>query len=124
MNFDQYFQTRADLTTRVLLDASGERPFAIDWRFYGAGLVCLVSATALVLWLSVNQSDAGYFARTTTFLEFVLLAGLWLLTIAQAADFLLVRFAISSREAVKEKTLRQLLNVDVALARRLADGSG
>lgn len=70
-------------------------------------------------WASGTQSDAGYFARTSTFLQFVLVAGIWLLTIAQAAHFLLARVVVSSRDAVREKTLAKLLKIDNALAHRV-----
>ena len=121
MDFDQYFKARSDLAAHVLLDATPTGPLIADWRFQSAGLACIAGSAAMQLWASVSLVDAGYFARTTTFLDFVLLAGVWLLSIALAGNIQVARTAISSRETTKEKTLRQLLIVDGALARRLAD---
>jgi hypothetical protein len=123
MDFDQYLNARTDLTTRVLLDDAGARPFTTDWRLLAAGSACITAAIALQIWASVNQPDAGYFARTTTFSQFVLLTGLLLISMALGAAFLLARLLISSREATKQKTLRQLLMVDGALARTIATRS-
>lgn len=65
----------------------------------------MVTAIITALWASVTQPDAGYFARTTTFLGLVLVAGVLLLIIAQWAHVLLARIAITSRDAMREKTL-------------------
>ena len=118
LDIDQYFKTRADLTVRALSEGPAPDLLAPDWRFYGAGLLCVATATISVLTAAVTQSDAGYFARMTTFLGLVLLAGLWLLTIAQAAHVFLARDAVISRDAVREKTLAQLLRIDSALAHK------
>lgn len=119
MDIDQYFKNHAELTARALSDRSTDKLFVPDWRFYVAGLVCVAVATAAELWASSTHSDAGFFARTSTFLEFVLLAGIWLLTIAQAAHFLLARVVVRSRDSVREKTLAQLLKIDNALAHKV-----
>lgn len=119
MDIDQYFKTRADLAGRALSECDADRLLAPDWRFFVAGLLCVATATIAVLWASVTQSDAGFFARTTTFLGFVLLAGIWLLTVAQVAHVSLARVVVTSRDTVREKTLTQLLKIDSSLAHKV-----
>ncbi len=119
MNFDQYFRDRGELVTRVLLEPRTARAFPADWRFFGAGVACLMAAPTIEIWASISQSDPGFFARTSTFLMFLLLAGLWLLSLGLASDFLLSRLAVSSHNAVKEKTLHHLLKIDASLAHKL-----
>ncbi len=116
MNFDQYFKTRAELAGRALLDPPADKLLAPDWRFYVAGLLCVAVAVMAVLWASVTQADAGFFARTTSFLGVVLFTGVWLLTMAQVAHVFLARTAVKSRDAVREKTITQLLKIDSAVA--------
>lgn len=116
MNIDQYFKTRADLVGRTL--AETDEPFARDWRFFVAGVLCVAVATSAELWASSTQSDAGFFARTSTFLALVLLAGVWLLSIAQASHVYLAGLAVKSRDAVRERILTNLLRIDGALANK------
>lgn len=118
MDVDNYFRIRAHLTRQVLSDGSEDKLLAADWRFYLAGLLCIAGAAAAVLWTSITQTDAGFFARTTLFLGFVLFAGVWLLTVAQAAHVSLARVAVRSRDAVRERTLAQLLKIDGGLAHK------
>lgn len=118
MDFDQYFKTRTDLTARVLLDSSGVH-LEVNRLLLGAGSACIAIAIAVQLWASTTLSDAGYFARTTTFSQFVLLAGTWLLSATLTAAFLLARTSVVSREVTRQKTMRQLIVEDANLARTL-----
>lgn len=103
MDIDQYFKIRADLTGRILSEDAADRLLAPDWRFFVAGVLCVATAITAVLWASVTQPDAGYFARTTTFLAFVLSAGVLLLIVAQWAHMSLARVVVTSRDAVRER---------------------
>lgn len=119
MDADLYFKMRADFVASTLRDGRADSLPVADRRFYVAGLLCVATAAIAVLWTSATQSDAGFFARTTTFQSFVLLAGLWLLTMAQAADVFMARVVVLSYDAVRESTLSQSLRIDGALANKM-----
>ena len=115
MNVDQYFSERSNLIARVL----HEHPFTRDWRTYAVGAACLIAALGTEIWAAHALMDPGFFARTSTFLTFVLGAGVWLLTVAFTADVLIARTAVPAREAVVGQTLNQLIKVDGSLAHKL-----
>ena len=119
MNFEQYFKERSDVVARVLLEISHESPSPRDWRRYLAGVACIGGAVAMQAWASHTLVDPGFFALTSTFLICVLVAGVWLLSIAQGADLLITRTAVISRASLAEKTLGQLLKVDGSIAHKL-----
>ncbi len=118
MDMDQYFRNRADLVC-ALFNSPGDGPFTRDWRFFLAGLSCIAAVIACQIWASTTQVDPGFFARISAFNLFGLAAGVWLLTAAQTAYVLVARCTIVSRDAVREKTLHQLLKVDGSLAHKL-----
>ena len=119
MNFDQYFRERSDMVARVLLETTTEKPSSRDWRVFSAGVACVASAATIHVWASHSLIDPGFFARMSTFLTFMLFAGIWLLSLAQGADVLISRFAAASRASLAEKTLGQLLKVDGTIAHKL-----
>jgi hypothetical protein len=120
MNFDQYFRERSDMVARVLLETSIEKSSSRDWRVFSAGVACVASAVVIHVWASHSLIDPGFFARTSTFLSFMLFAGIWLLSLAQGADVLVARVAATSRASLIEKTLGQLLKVDGTIAHKLS----
>lgn len=124
MNFDEYFSKRNELTIRVLTDvpdASAESP---DARFAAIGASCLALAVALTVWASITLTDAGYFARTATFFEFLLLAGASILIATNLANAWVPRLRVKTREALKERTVVRLIDADRAIARKLAGRAG
>lgn len=123
MNFEQYFLNRTNLVRSILVETSDEPRPVTGWRSFVAGGVCVALAVGFQFWASTAQPDSGFFARTTTFLLTVAVGGLWLLSLSLLADYRLTRFALSNRDGLKEKTVRQLLRVDGLLARRLVQPS-
>lgn len=121
MNFDQYFRERSDMVARVLLETKVEKPSSRDWRVFSAGVACVAGAVSMQVWASHALIDPGFFARTSTFLTIVLFAGIWLLSIAQGADLLIARIAVTSRTSLTQNTLGQLLKVDGTIAHKLRD---
>jgi len=119
MNFEQYFRDRGEFVRSVLGDSTEDRPVAVGWRSFGAGIAMLVAAFGLQLWAAIAQTDPGYFARTTSFLLVGVAGGLWMLTIALLADYRLTCFAVNVRAALKERVIRQALHIDGLVARRL-----
>jgi Na+/melibiose symporter-like transporter len=120
MNFEQYFRDRGEFVRSVLGDSTEDRPLAVGWRSFAAGVGMLLAAFGLQLWAAAAQTDPGYFARTTTFLLVGMAGGLGLLTLALLADYRLTRFAVSVRATLKERVIRQVLRVDGIVARQLA----
>lgn len=119
MNVDQYFKDRSELVARVLR----ERPFVRDWRVYSVGAVCLVGAMALQVWATYATVDPGFFARISTFLIALVVAGFGLLAWAFTADVFIARVAIPSRDAVVGQTLGQMVKIDGSIAHRLIGAS-
>lgn len=123
MNFDEYFARRNELAMRVLVDVPDVDVVRSDWRFLGIGVACLLAAVASAIWASQALADPGYFARTSTFLVIMLLAGICMLIAGKLADVWLARSRTGMREMLKERTVARLIRADSMIARRLADGS-
>ena len=115
MNVDRYFSERSNLVSRVLR----EHPFARDWRVYAFGAMCLIGAVAVEVWAAHALTDAGFFARTSTFVLWLLGAGVCLICVASASDVLIARTAVPAREATIGQTLHQLIKVEASLAHKL-----
>ena len=92
-----------------------------DSRFVGIGAMCLVAAAGLEVWASYWLIDPGYFARTSVFLEFVLLAGVCVLVTTSVTDAWLTRLRVKARETLRERTVARLISADRFIAHGLSN---
>lgn len=124
MNFDNYFKLRADLALRILIEVPAAASPEGGWRFFSAGVACLAAAIAGQLAVAGLQSDTGYFLVVSAFLKLTLFSGLGLIMAALVSEYALARHSITARETVKQKTVAQLLELDGAVAVKLAERGG
>ena len=121
MNFDEYFGNHNELALRVLVElpesgaASGDRHVAL----IGGG--CIAAAAAMYVWALQALADPGYFARASTFLAYMLLAGTLILIASKFAESWLMQVRIRTRELVRERTVSRLITADRVVAQRLAE---